>query len=91
MSDVSASSAAVFYEVVWSLMSMGSLLPQKLNRAARYGFMGFYKAQLSELLKEITTYFSGSLPGVSINDSFADALVYRVASLVCIFVSTLSS
>lgn len=40
MSDVSASSPAVFYEVTWSLTSMRSLLPQKLNRNCRILFHG---------------------------------------------------
>lgn len=53
MSDVSASSPAVLYEVMWSLTSMGSLLPQKLSRDCRIWFHGVYKAQLSEPLKEI--------------------------------------
>lgn len=38
MSDVSASSPAVLYEVTWSLTSIGSLLPQKLNRDCRIWF-----------------------------------------------------
>lgn len=40
MSDVSASSPAVLYEVTWSLTSMGGMLPQKLNRDCRIWFHG---------------------------------------------------
>lgn len=32
--------------------------------------MGFYEAQLSEPLKEIRMYVTGSPPGVSIHDAF---------------------
>lgn len=36
--------------------------------------MGFYEAQLSELLKEIRMYFTGSPAGVSIHDAFCSYL-----------------
>lgn len=90
MSDVAASSPAVFYEVMWSLTSMGSLLPQKLNRDWRIWFHGVLWSTTVRANQRNQNVIS--LAGLLVylfTMIFAATLVNCIASLVYIFVSTL--
>lgn len=93
MRDVSASSPAVLYEVTRPLTSMGSLFPQKLNRDCRIWFHGvlWSTTAIDTERKKSGCISLAALLMCLLMILFAAALVYCIASLVYIFVSTFSS
>lgn len=82
MRDVSASSPAVLYEVMSSLTSMGSLLPQKLSGNCR---IWFHRGLQSTAFRAIERNQDGSSSGLPICDAFLLPRWFMASLLWCVF------
>lgn len=88
MSNVSASSPAVLYEVMCSLTSMGSLLRQKLSRDCR---IWFHKGLKSTAFRAIEWNQDGSTSGLPICYAFLLPPWFMALLLWCVFLCPHSS